>query len=161
MANWRKTSMPDVWVAHQARCPAFDDEDARCRCTPSWRGRRGNPAKRDSKCQKPVTKDRSEVLSWRAAGKKGAEDVRERASSSRIFESIGDEWMAGVVAGRIGRRKGRSRPYTSSTVRFTEFMGHADLQMVNRCEKLLPQPGGEDLSQRLSDYLRRATEARP
>jgi integrase len=43
-----------------------------------------------------------------------------------------------------------------------EFMGHADLQMVNRYVKLLPQPGAEDLSQRLSDYyLRRAAEARP
>jgi integrase len=117
MANWRKTSMRNVWVAHQARCPAFDDEDARCRCTPSWRGRRWNPAKRDSEWQKPVTKDRSEVLSWLAAGKKGAEHVRERASAGRTFESIGDEWMAGVAAGRIGRRKGRGKPYTSSTVR--------------------------------------------
>src|SRR3954447_667892 len=117
MANWRKTSMPNVWVAHQARCPAFDDEDARCRCTPSWRGRRWNQAKRDSEWQKPVTKDRSEVLSWLAAGKKGAEHVRERASAGRTFESIGDEWIAGVAAGRIGRRKGRGKPYTSSTVR--------------------------------------------
>jgi hypothetical protein len=42
-----------------------------------------------------------------------------------------------------------------------EFMGRADLQTVNRYVKLLPQPGEEDLSQRLSDYLRRAAEARP
>jgi integrase len=40
-----------------------------------------------------------------------------------------------------------------------EFMGHADLQMVNRYVKLLPQPGEEDLSERLTAYLRRATEA--
>jgi hypothetical protein len=42
-----------------------------------------------------------------------------------------------------------------------EFMGHADLQMVNRCVKLLPQPGEEDLSERLNDYLRRPSEAHP
>ena len=42
-----------------------------------------------------------------------------------------------------------------------EFMGHADLQMVNRYVKLLPQPGEEDPAERLNDYLRRATEARP
>jgi integrase len=41
-----------------------------------------------------------------------------------------------------------------------EFLGHADLQMVNRYVKLLPQPGEEDLSERLNDYLRRAREAR-
>ena len=33
-------------------------------------------------------------------------------------------------------------------------MGHADLQMVNRYVKLLPQPGEEDVSDRLNDYLR-------
>ena len=37
-----------------------------------------------------------------------------------------------------------------------EFMGHADLQMVNRYVKLLPQPGEDDAAQRLNDYLRRA-----
>ena len=40
-----------------------------------------------------------------------------------------------------------------------EFMGHADLQMVNRYVKLLPQPGEADVSERLTAYLRRATEA--
>ena len=38
-----------------------------------------------------------------------------------------------------------------------EFMGHADLQMVNRYVKLLPQPGEDNAAQRLNDYLRRAS----
>jgi integrase len=38
-----------------------------------------------------------------------------------------------------------------------EFMGHADLQMVNRYVKLLPQPGEDDAADRLNAYLRRAT----
>src|SRR4051812_3257703 len=37
-----------------------------------------------------------------------------------------------------------------------EFMGHADLQMVNRYVKLLPQPGEDDAADRLNDYLRRS-----
>jgi integrase len=37
-----------------------------------------------------------------------------------------------------------------------EFMGHADLQMVNRYVKLLPQPGEDDTAARLNTYLRRA-----
>jgi integrase len=37
-----------------------------------------------------------------------------------------------------------------------EFMGHADLQMVNRYVKLLPQPGEDDTATRLNTYLRRA-----
>ena len=35
MANWRKTKTPGVYVAHQLRCPAFDNDDGRCRCDPS------------------------------------------------------------------------------------------------------------------------------
>ena len=112
MANWRKTSTPNVWVAHQKRCPAFADPIARCKCTPSWRGRRWNPIKRDGEWQKPVTKDRNEVLSWLGARAKGADRFRELAAAGRTFKSIGDEWMAGVEAGRIGRRKGRGKAYT-------------------------------------------------
>jgi integrase len=40
-----------------------------------------------------------------------------------------------------------------------EFMGHADLQMVNRYVKLLPQPGEGDAAQRPGDCLRRATKS--
>jgi hypothetical protein len=116
MANWRKTSTPNVWVAHQKRCPAFADPGARCKCTPAWRGRRWNPLTRDGEWQKPVTKDRNEVLSWLGARAKSADRLRERASAGRTFESIGDEWIAGVAAGRVGRRKGRGKPYTETTV---------------------------------------------
>ena len=34
---------PGVYVAHQKRCPALPRDGARCRCEPSWRGRRWNP----------------------------------------------------------------------------------------------------------------------
>jgi hypothetical protein len=125
MANWRKTKTPGVYVAHQVRCSAFDDHDARCRCEPSWRGRRRHPVTGKAEWQKPVAKNRSEVLSWLglwkrgALGiwKRGASHAREQAKASRIFESIGDEWLDGVKAGRISRRKGRSRPYSPTTLR--------------------------------------------
>jgi integrase len=39
-----------------------------------------------------------------------------------------------------------------------EFMGHADLQMVNRYVNLLPQPGEDDAAERLNTYLRRARD---
>lgn len=60
--------------------------------------------------QKPATKDRNEVLSWLGVGKKGAGHVRETARSARTFESLGDEWLEGVRAARISRRKDRSKP---------------------------------------------------
>jgi prevent-host-death family protein len=37
--------------------------------------------------------------------------------------------------------------------------GHADLQMVNRYVKLLPQPGEDDAAARLNDYLRRSQDS--
>jgi integrase len=39
-----------------------------------------------------------------------------------------------------------------------EFMGHADLQMVSRYVKLLPQPGEANVADRLNECLRRSTE---
>ena len=37
MANWRKTKTPGVDVAHRLGCPAFANDEGRCRCEPSWR----------------------------------------------------------------------------------------------------------------------------
>jgi integrase len=116
MANWRKTKTTGIYVAHQRRCPAYATEDGRCRCEPSWRGRRRNPATGKPEWQQPVTKDRSEVLSWLSAGKKGADHIREKARAERSFESLGDEWLTSVEAGRIGRRRGRGKPYSDTTV---------------------------------------------
>jgi integrase len=116
MANWRRTKTPGVYVAHSRRCPAFADEAGRCRCEPSWRGRRWNPISRRVEWQKPVTKDRSEVVSWLSATKKGTPHLRELVLQERSFEAIGDEWLAGVEAGRIGRRKGRGKAYSDTTV---------------------------------------------
>ena len=37
--EYRKTKTAGVYVRHQARCPA-GSSDARCRCRPTYRGRR-------------------------------------------------------------------------------------------------------------------------
>src|SRR3954463_5185224 len=115
MANWRKSRFPGVYVAHSKSCPAFADPDTRCRCKPSWRGRRW-----DSAARKPVwgktTKDRSEVLVWLAAAAKGADHLAELAAPGPTFGSLGDEWLDGVERGRIGRRRGRGKPYSETTI---------------------------------------------
>jgi hypothetical protein len=63
-----------------------------------------------------VTKDRNEVLSWLGANDKAAAFVREQASKTRPFEELGREWLAGVEAGRISRRRGRGQPYSDTTI---------------------------------------------
>jgi hypothetical protein len=116
MANWRNTKTAGVYVAHQRRCPGFAAVDARCRCEPSWRVRRHNLLTGKPEWQKPVTKDRSEVLSRLDAARDGANHLKEQAAAGRTFESIGDEWLAGVQAGTIGRRKGRGKAYSATTI---------------------------------------------
>ncbi len=115
MANWRKSRFPGVYIAHSKSCPAFAETDARCRCKPSWRGRRW-----DSAARKPVwgktTKDRSEVLVWLAAAAKGADHLAELASRGPTFGALGDEWLDGVERGRIGRRRGRGKAYSDTTI---------------------------------------------
>jgi hypothetical protein len=67
VANWQSTKTRGVYVAHQRGCPALDGAGARCRCRPSWRGRRRNPATGQPEWQKPVVKHHSEVLAWLGA----------------------------------------------------------------------------------------------
>ena len=116
MADWRKTKTPGVYVSHSLRAPCDANPRRACRCEPSWRGRRRNAATGKPEWQKPVTKDRNEVLSWLGANDKAAAFVREQASKARPFEELGREWLAGVEAGRISRRRGRGQPYSETTI---------------------------------------------
>jgi hypothetical protein len=106
MANWRRTRTPGVYVSHGKDCPAFDDAGARCRCKPSWRGRRRDPVARKPAWQ-TVTKDRGEVLVWLGATRKGEDRLAELAARGP-FESLGDHWLDGVERGHIGRMCGRA-----------------------------------------------------
>lgn len=74
---------PGVYVAHQRRCPGHDDDGRRCRCIPSWRGRRWNPVTNRMEWQRPVTKDRSEVLSWLSASR--ATDTMASSTSNDVY----------------------------------------------------------------------------
>ena len=115
MANWRSTRTPSVYVAHSRRCPADGDPEARCRCKPSWRGRGRDPA-----TGKPVwskaRKDRGEVLVWLGSRRKGADHLAELAARGPTLGSLGDEWLDGVERGRIGRRRGRGKAYSDTTI---------------------------------------------
>ncbi len=116
MANWRKTRFPSVYVAHSTSCPANADPKARCRCEPSYRGRRRHPITGKPEWQKPVVKSRAEVLSWLAGADAGGEHLREVAAHGPLFEDLAEQWLDGVEQGRIGRRRGRGKPYAETTI---------------------------------------------
>lgn len=116
MANWRKTRFPGVYVSHSTNCPAYSDPAARCRCTPSWRGRRRHPVTGKPEWQKPVVKHRAEVLSWLAGADAGSEHLREVAARGPLFEELADQWLDGVEQGRIGRRRGKGKAYAETTI---------------------------------------------
>jgi hypothetical protein len=58
-------------------------------------------------------KDRGEVLVWLVS--KGADHLAELAARGPTFGSLGDEGLDGVERGRIGRRRGRGKPYSETT----------------------------------------------
>src|SRR3954467_2105937 len=99
MASWRKTRTPGVYGSHAKRCPAFDDARARCRCSPSWRGRGAPPLTGKPEWQRPVVKNRAEVLAWLGAAKTGREHLAEVAARGPTFEELGDHWIEGVEEG--------------------------------------------------------------
>src|ERR1700749_2216776 len=116
MVNWRKTRTPGVYVAHAKRCPAYEDPQARCRCAPSWRGRRRNPLTGKPEWQRPVAKTRAEVLAWLGASRAAREHVVEATAHGPVFEDLASQWLDGVEQGRIGRRRGRGKPYADTTI---------------------------------------------
>jgi integrase len=114
-AQFRRTKTPGVFIRHANRCPAAFDR-GRCKCEPSYRGKRRSPTTGNPEWSK-VTKDRSEMLTWLAAGEKAGPAVEERAAEGRTFTSLADEWMDGVENGRIQRRRrGKPEPYAPTTI---------------------------------------------
>jgi hypothetical protein len=63
-----------------------------------------------------VVKSRTEVLSWFAAAKVGAEHVREVRRARPFVLQLADQWLDGVERGRTGRRRGRGKPYAETKI---------------------------------------------
>jgi integrase len=62
-------------------------------------------------------RDQASALTALGAMKQGTAAVRARAADGRTFGSLAREWMAGVEAGTIQRRRrGQPRPYSSTTI---------------------------------------------
>jgi hypothetical protein len=73
----------------------------------------------DPIARKPIwqksTKHRSEVRSWLAAMGKGADHLAELAKLGPTFEVL-ERWLDGVERGHIGRRRGRGKAYSDTTI---------------------------------------------
>lgn len=104
--EYRKTKTAGVYVRHQARCPAGASDRARCRCQPSYRGRRWDPNGRRM-LWSDTFKERAEVLSWLAATLKGQAAVTEADAAGPTFRELADEWLDGVHSGAVARRRGK------------------------------------------------------
>ncbi len=61
-------------------------------------------------------KDRGEVLVWLGSVSKGADHLAELADRGPTFGALGEEWLDGVERGRIGRRRGKGKPYSDTTI---------------------------------------------
>jgi integrase len=89
-------------------------DTARCRCRPSFRGRRWNPGTAKA-VWSGTFRERSEVLSWLAAESKGRAAVQARQEAGPSFGQLAEEWLDGVRSGSIGRRKGGGATTYSDT----------------------------------------------
>jgi len=109
VAQFRRTKTAGVYVRHKNdRRAAFGE--GRCRCEPSFRGKRRSPT-----TGKPDWSKTS--LTWLGAGERAKPAMAERAEEGRTFESLADQWIDGVSTGRIQRRRrGRPGPYAPTTV---------------------------------------------
>jgi integrase len=114
-AQFVRTKTAGVYVRHMNDCRAAFGE-GRCGCEPSYRGKRRSPTTGKPEWSK-TSKDRSEILTWLGAGEKAKPAVAERAEEGRTFQALGDEWIEGVGAGRIQRRRrGKPEPYAPTTI---------------------------------------------
>src|SRR5437764_4923014 len=100
--GFRTTRTTGLYVRHSRSCPAYSDENRRCRCEPSWRVRRridGEPR------WSPVFKDRASATSWDGHEAKAQEAVRVIRRQGPTFGEVAKEWRALVEAGRYVRRR--------------------------------------------------------
>ena len=112
MADWRKTKTPGVYVSHSLSAPS---RRTRGRvAAASHRGAAGvgtrRPAGRVAEAGDQGPRRGPRPGSARTARR--ADHLEEQAAEARPFEELGDEWLDGVEAGRISRRRGRGKPYT-------------------------------------------------
>ena len=100
MSSYRKTKTPGVYARHEQHCPrANGDDGPRCRCAPSFRGRRRHPVTKRPEWS-PTMKDRAAVLTWLSAAAKGREASRRRRSPGR---RSGSSAASGSKASSTGR----------------------------------------------------------
>src|SRR3954471_2810700 len=102
--QYRSTRTPGVYVRHRTGCPAGESASARCRCQPSWRGRRRDPRKGQSEWS-PTLHARAEVLSWLGAARKGADAIAEEVDRGPTFGELALRWWEGIESGSIGKRQ--------------------------------------------------------
>jgi integrase len=109
MAEFRKTKTPGVFIRHQKACPAAEKDGPRCRCTPSYRGRRRDLGWSPTFATKP------EAETWKAQGAKSAPDQPARKADGPKLKLLAAEWLAGAEAGTIAKRRGRDA-YSDTTL---------------------------------------------
>jgi hypothetical protein len=110
--EYRSTRTSGLYVRHSRSCPAYGDDQRRCRCEPSYRTRRWI----DGKARwSPVFKDRASAVSWDGHEAKAEKAVRAIRRAGPTFGDIAREWWTLVEAGTYARR-GRGKQLSATTV---------------------------------------------
>ena len=111
--EYRKTRTAGLYVRHSRSCPAYLDEERRCRCEPSYRTRR----RIDGKARwSPVFKDRASAVSWDGHEAKAVRAVRAatarrsdvRRGRARVVGARRSRHLRAGAAAQSRRRRRRS-----------------------------------------------------
>jgi integrase len=104
--SYTPTRTPGIYIRHrEGRNPCPATKGQRCRCNPSWRARRWNATKAAPEWS-PTLYSRDEALNW-LSGRDAAEVTRSQVRDvGPTFAALADEWLEGVKADRIAKRRG-------------------------------------------------------
>jgi hypothetical protein len=129
---------------HSKGCPARDDDDARCRCTPTWRAYVYNP---NGRPLRKHFKTKAAAKTWKHDTE---EAIRRGARPSDYVPTLGeaaDELIAGMQDGSIRNRSGDA--YKPAVCHLYERALEADL---------LPVLGGYHLNEIEAQHILRLVE---
>lgn len=109
-----KTSRPapGIEARHATACPARNDAERRCRCTPSYRAEVWSP--NDQKRIRQTFPTLAAAKSWRRDAAREIERGTLQAPGARTFREAADDFIAGARSGAVLNRSGE--PYKPRVV---------------------------------------------
>jgi integrase len=131
------TTTTGIDVRHRKACPAAQDPDSRCRCSPSYQAHVWSS--RERKRIRKTFHTLADAKAWRAEALVALRRGTMRAPTPATLRDVWETWLASALAGSIRNRSGDAykpsvmRGYeTSMRLRVLPELGGARLTEITR-----------------------------